>query len=175
MYSFSLVSSLYFTAKIARNQELRYNKAAISQGRCNMTEYHRHFIPELPPDGTHTPQQTTPPLAKYERHLTADFDALLQTLHTSIRKEVGAERLEGSDHISVNILFAVRVYEYIGFIRDTYASITVTLVGNEDQLFLSLIVFGNGFVRGAQYRERTLKKLIPAVDTYIEERRLPRF
>jgi len=140
-----------------------------------MAEYHRHFIPDLSPNLNYTPQPTTSPSAKYERHLTGDFDALLQALHIRIGNEIGAELLEGSDHTTDDIRFAVRVYEYIGFIRDTYASITVTLVGSGDQLFLSIIIFGHSYVRRERYRERILKKITPAVDAYIKERRLPRF
>ena len=82
-------------------------------------------------------------MAKYERHLTGNFDDFLQTLDTGIMTgSVTASYQDGSDFSSGDVRCAVRVYERYSMIGGNRLSANITLVGNGDRLFLSVIAAG---------------------------------
>ena len=81
--------------------------------------------------------------SKLERHLTGNFDDLLAYLHTGILNgSTSASYEEGSDYSSTDFRCAVRVYERYSFVGGNRVSLTLTLVGQEDQIFLSAITSG---------------------------------
>jgi len=82
-------------------------------------------------------------MAKYERHLTGNFDSLLKALEDGILgRNISASFQEGSDYSEQGIRCAVRVYERFSFIGGNRLAANITLIGNGDRLFLSLISSG---------------------------------
>ena len=70
-------------------------------------------------------------MAKLERNLTGDFDALLEHLHRGLLRENASISCEdGSDYCSADGLrCAVRVYERYSMIGGNRVSLNLTLVG----------------------------------------------
>ena len=82
-------------------------------------------------------------MAKYERHLIGNFDALLQRLRTGIISgSISASFQEGSDYTAEGVRCAVRVYDCYSMIGGNRLSANITLVGDRDRLFLSVIAAG---------------------------------
>lgn len=82
-------------------------------------------------------------MSKLERHLTGNFNDLLEYLHTGILNgSTSASYEEGSDYCSTDFRCAVRVYERYSFVGGNRVSLTLTLVGQGDQIFLSAIASG---------------------------------
>lgn len=82
-------------------------------------------------------------MSKLERHLTGNFDDLLAYLHTGILNgSTSASYEEGSDYCSADFRCAVRVYERYSFVGGNRVSLSLTLVGQGDQIFLSAITSG---------------------------------
>ncbi|MCL2368997.1 MAG: DUF6054 family protein [Oscillospiraceae bacterium] len=75
--------------------------------------------------------------------MTGNFDALLQRLHTGIISgSISASFQEGSDYAAEGVRCAVRVYERYSMIGGNRLSANITLVGDRDRLFLSVIAAG---------------------------------
>lgn len=82
-------------------------------------------------------------MAKYETHLTGDFDAVLKHLHNGLMGGSMSISLEdGSDYASGGVRCAVRVYERYSAIGGNRVSLNMTLLGNGNSLFLSAITSG---------------------------------
>jgi len=82
-------------------------------------------------------------MAKYERRLTGNFDTLLNTLHTEILSgSISASFQGGSDYATDGVRCAVRVYERYSWVGSNRLAANITLVGQGDQLFLSVIASG---------------------------------
>ena len=82
-------------------------------------------------------------MAKLERTLTGDFDALLDYLHDGILTgSASASWEDGSDYSGPNFRCAVRVFERYSFMGSNRVSLNLTLVGQGDALFLSAITSG---------------------------------
>ncbi len=82
-------------------------------------------------------------MAKYERRFQGDFGTVLSRLHDGILGgSVSASWEDGSDYIAEEFRCAVRVYERYSFVGGNRLSLSVTLVGNGDDLFLSAIAAG---------------------------------
>jgi len=82
-------------------------------------------------------------MAKYERRLRGDFDSLLHTLNTAILSgNISASFQGGSDFSTGNVRCAVRVYERYSMIGSNRLAANITLFGNSDDLFLSVISSG---------------------------------
>jgi len=82
-------------------------------------------------------------MAKYERRLTGNFDTLLNTLHTEILSgSISASFQGGSDYTADDVRCAVRVYERYSWVGSNRLAANITLVGQGDQLFLSVIASG---------------------------------
>ncbi|MCL2857717.1 MAG: DUF6054 family protein [Oscillospiraceae bacterium] len=114
-------------------------------------------------------------MAKYERHLTGNFDDFLQTLDTGIMTgSITASFQDGSDFASGGVRCAVRVYERHSMIGGTRLSANITLVGNGDELFLSVIAAGGS---GAMFfkintwgEESFVEKIVHIVESYLNAR-----
>ncbi len=82
-------------------------------------------------------------MAKYETTLTADFSALLGAIEQGIMQgSVSASLEDKSDYYSNGVLVAVRVFERYSWLGSNRVSLSVTLVAQGDELFLSGITSG---------------------------------
>ena len=82
-------------------------------------------------------------MAKYECHLTSDFDHVLDYLDTGILQGSDSASYEdGSDYAQGDFRCAVRVYERYSFSGGNRVSLNLTLVGRGEALFLSAITSG---------------------------------
>ena len=82
-------------------------------------------------------------MAKLERTLSGDFHALLDYLHDGILKgSASASWEDGSDYDGPNFRCAVRVYERYSLLGGNRVSLNLTLVGEEERIFVSAITSG---------------------------------
>lgn len=82
-------------------------------------------------------------MAKYEKYLTGDFDHFLDYLHDGILNgSVSASYEDGSNWQAGDLRCAVRVFERYSWVGSNRVSLNLTLVGQEDALFLSVITSG---------------------------------
>ncbi len=82
-------------------------------------------------------------MAKYERNIHGDFDRVLCRLHDGILSgSASASYEDGSDYASGDLRCAVRVYERYSFSGGNRVSLSLTLVGRGQELFLSAIASG---------------------------------
>lgn len=82
-------------------------------------------------------------MAKYERHLRGDFRGLLTLIEQGImRGSISASLEDASDYTLGNVRVAVRVFERYSWLGSNRVSLSVTLVGEGQELFLSGITSG---------------------------------
>lgn len=82
-------------------------------------------------------------MAKFEHRFRGSFDAALNRLHEGIMGgSVTATYEDGSDYTANGIRCAVRVYERYSMSGGNRLSLTVTLIGQGENLFLSAIAAG---------------------------------
>ena len=82
-------------------------------------------------------------MAKLERTLTGDFDALLDYLHDGILSgSASASWEDGSDYSGPDFRCAVRVYERYSLLGGNRVSLSLTLVGEGNRIFISAITSG---------------------------------
>ncbi len=82
-------------------------------------------------------------MAKYEKRLTGDFDALLDRLFDGVMNgSVSASYEDGSDWAANGMRCAVRVFERYSMLGGNRVSMNLTLVGCGNSLFLSAITSG---------------------------------
>ena len=82
-------------------------------------------------------------MAVYERKLKGDFDSLLNTLDKEILgRSISASFQGGSNFTTGNVRCAVRVYERYSMIGGNRLAANITLLGNGDELHLSVISSG---------------------------------
>ena len=82
-------------------------------------------------------------MAKLERTLTGDFDALLDYLHDGILSgSASASWEDGSDYSGPDFRCAVRGYERYSLLGGNRVSLTLTLVGEGNRIFISAITSG---------------------------------
>ena len=82
-------------------------------------------------------------MAKFERTLTGDFDAVLDRLHPGVLDgSMSASYEDGSDYAAGDVRCAVRVYERYSWSGGNRVSMSLTLVGRGRDLFLSAITSG---------------------------------
>ncbi len=82
-------------------------------------------------------------MAKLERRLTGDFDAVLDALDRGILEgSVSATYEDGSDYAAGEVRCAVRVYERYSYVGGNRVSLNLTLAGTGRKLFLSAITSG---------------------------------
>ena len=110
-------------------------------------------------------------MAKYEKRLRGNFDELLDWLHESITKSsISASYEDGSDITIEQVKLATRVYERYSMIGGNRVSLNITLLGNEQELFISAITSGGSkaifFKINTFGEDAFLELLIKAVETY---------
>lgn len=82
-------------------------------------------------------------MAKYESRIKGDFDALLAAIEDGILKGSFSASLEdGSQYENNGIKCAVRVYERYSMMGGNRVSMNITLLGKDDELFVSAITSG---------------------------------
>ena len=82
-------------------------------------------------------------MAKYECKFPGDFDAALRQLHQGILGgSITASFEDGSDYEAGGLRCAVRVYERYSMTGGNRLSMTLTLVGDGETLYLSGITAG---------------------------------
>jgi hypothetical protein len=81
-------------------------------------------------------------MAKYETTLNGNLDDILQAIDNEILHGVSASFEDGSDFHSGGTRCAVRVYERYSAFGGNRVSLSVTVVGNGGQVFLSAITSG---------------------------------
>lgn len=110
-------------------------------------------------------------VAKYEKHLTGNFDELLELVTDGVLNgSMSASYEDGSDWMSGEVRCAVRVFERYSYMGGNRVSMNVTLVGNDRDLFLSAITSGGSqavfFKLNTLGEESFLEKLVPIVENY---------
>ena len=110
-------------------------------------------------------------VAKYEKHLTGNFDELLELVTDGVLNgSMSASYEDGSDWTNGTVRCAVRVFERYSYMGGNRVSMNVTLVGNDRDLFLSAITSGGSqavfFKLNTIGEERFLEKLVPIVENY---------
>ena len=82
-------------------------------------------------------------MAKYEKHLTGNFDEVLNAVTDGVLNgSMSASYEDGSDWTNGTVRCAVRVFERYSYMGGNRVSMNVTLVGNGRDLFLSAITSG---------------------------------
>lgn len=110
-------------------------------------------------------------VAKYEKHLTGNFDELLELVTDGVLNGSMSTSYEnGSDWTNGTVRCAVRVFERYSYMGGNRVSMNVTLVGNDRDLFLSAITSGGSqavfFKLNTLGEESFLEKLVPIVENY---------
>lgn len=82
-------------------------------------------------------------MAKYEKHLTGDFDAFLNYLFDGIMNgSVSASYEDGSEWTVNGVRVAVRVFERYSWVGSNRVSLNLTLAGSGNDLFFTAITSG---------------------------------
>ena len=110
-------------------------------------------------------------MAKYEKHLTGNFDELLELVTDGVLNgSMSASYENGSDWTNGTVRCAVRVFERYSYMGGNRVSMNVTLVGNDRDLFFSAITSGGSqavfFKLNTLGEESFLEKLVPIVENY---------
>ena len=110
-------------------------------------------------------------MAKYEKHLTGNFDEFLNLVSDSVLNgSMSASYEDGSDWTSGEVRCAVRVFERYSMMGGNRVSMNVTLVGKGDELFLSAITSGGSqavfWKINTMGEESFLEKLVRVVEDY---------
>ena len=110
-------------------------------------------------------------MAKYEKHLTGNFDELLELVTDGVLNgSMSASYENGSDWTNGTVRCAVRVFERYSYMGGNRVSMNVTLVGNGRDLFLSAITSGGSqavfWKINTMGEESFLEKLVRVVEDY---------
>ncbi|HAL73558.1 MAG TPA: hypothetical protein DCM45_00525, partial [Clostridiales bacterium] len=80
---------------------------------------------------------------KYEKALTGNFEQFLHYLHDSItRSSMSVTYEDGSDVNLGQVKMAVRVYERYSMFGGNRVSLNITILGQQDNLFVTAITSG---------------------------------
>lgn len=114
-------------------------------------------------------------MAKYEQVLTGDFNDFLGYLDQEIMHGSASASFEdGSDVDLGTIKMAVRVYERYSMMGGNRVSLNMTLLGNDQNLFLSAITSGGSqamlFKINTIGEEAFLGQCRSAVERYLSQR-----
>ena len=94
-------------------------------------------------------------MAKYETNLHGDFDRVLNYLHNGILHGSMSASFEDESYVQyAGVRCCVRVYERYSWSGGNRLSMTVTLVGDGEELFLSAITAGGS--QGMIFKVNTL-------------------
>jgi len=110
-------------------------------------------------------------MAKYETSLKGDFDELLNLLNHGILKgSISASYEDGSNYSHSGVRCAVRVYERHSMAKGSRVSMSVTLVGTGNDLFVTCITAGGNravFFKINTIGEHTfLRKAMEIIEDY---------
>ena len=108
-------------------------------------------------------------MAKYDKHLTGNFDEVLNAVTDGVLNgSMSASYEDGSDWTNGTVRCAVRVFERYSYMGGNRVSMNVTLVGNGRDLFLSAITSGGSqavfFKLNTLGEESFLEKLVEIVE-----------
>lgn len=115
-------------------------------------------------------------MAKYERRLKGDFDEVLDLCEVAIMDgSMSASYEDGSDFESNGVKVAVRVYERYSAFGGNRVSLSFTLMGVEEDLFLTAITSGGSqavfFKINTIGEESFLATLSSKIDNYMNSKR----
>lgn len=110
-------------------------------------------------------------MAKYEKHLTGNFDELLELVTDGVLNgSMSASYEDGSDWTNGTVRCAVRVFERYSYMGGNRVSMNVTLVGKGEELFLTAITSGGSqavfWKINTMGEESFLEKLVRVVEDY---------
>lgn len=114
-------------------------------------------------------------MAKYEKRLKGNFDELLNQLHRDISNgSISVTYEEGSTVTMGNARMAVRVYERYSMTGSNRVSMNVTLLGVDDDLYVTAITSGGSqavfFKLNTLGEEAFLELFIDSIERYISRR-----
>ena len=82
-------------------------------------------------------------MAKFECRISGDFNVVLNTIEKEILGgSISASFEDGSNYSMNGVRCATRVYERYSFMGGNRVSLNITLMGSENELFLSAITSG---------------------------------
>ena len=112
-------------------------------------------------------------MAKYEKQLTGDFDAVLSRLFDAVMNgsmSASYEDGSGSDWTNGTVRCAVRVFERYSWAGGNRVSMNLTLAGYGNRLFLSAITSGGSQAMfwkvNTMGEESFLETLVPVAEEY---------
>lgn len=84
-------------------------------------------------------------MAKYEQKLSGDFNRIVDRIHEGIIQDAYSMNLvDQSDYQSDEIRIAVRVYDKYFMRNGNRTSLSLTIVGHGEEIFVSAISAGGG-------------------------------
>lgn len=115
-------------------------------------------------------------MAKFEKKLAADFDELIDWLERWISGgSLSASIEDASDYRQGLVRLAVRVYERFSMIGGNRVSLSLTLLGEGNDLFLSAITSGGSqavfWIVNTLGEDAFLDQLIQGVQKFETQRR----
>lgn len=109
-------------------------------------------------------------MAKYEKIIKGDFYSIVTNINEKILNSAMSMNLvDESNYVHGDTLVAVRVYDKYFMRNESRASLTLTIVGNDSEIFISAIGAGGGsgiifnFSLGAE------NDLVNVVETAVNE------
>ena len=110
-------------------------------------------------------------MAKFESRLKGNFDELLRRLDDGILGgSVSAHLEDGSDYVNGDVRCAVRVYERYSMIGGNRVSMSITLIGCPQELFVTAITSGGSqavfFKINTLGEESFLRHAIDIIENY---------
>ena len=113
-------------------------------------------------------------MAKYEKRLKGDFQIFIDFIDQEIRRGSASASFEDGSNVTLKeAQLAVRVYERYSMLGGNRVSLNITILGEEEDLFISAITSGGSqavfFKINTLGEESFLNKLEEAVDAYIEK------
>lgn len=111
-------------------------------------------------------------MAKYETSLTGNFESFLNHLHRDITSgSISATYEDGSDITLGDIQMAVRVYERYSMMGGNRVSLSVSILGSGQKLFVTAITSGGSqamfFKLNTLGEEAFLQKCSDSIQRYL--------
>ena len=97
-------------------------------------------------------------MVKYEAHIQGDFDELLNKLHEELVYWLTAK----SEYHSGNFRCAMRLYEDQSMLRGDSVHLSIMLVENENELFVSVISSAGD----VWWQKKRLEKTVKIIEEY---------
>lgn len=115
-------------------------------------------------------------MAKYETRLKGDLKTLVHVVQTEILSGSASGTLEDQSDCQIGgVSVAVRVFERYSMLGQNRVSLSVTLAGDEEEIFLSAITSGGSqaviFKINTFGEEAFLQELCRAVEIYRQGKR----